>query len=149
MKGDGGTAVVEALIQNSATFHEKSRFAQDKYKRRKRKKHAPRVVLRPATSLWIGQVCACLCVCAYMRCRTHRVCVYGLNSWPRQALFQKSPKRIGFLSTAALGLLMAQGLPCGGFADQVLVYDFTGGLVIGAALERVGGDTKVCVMTEY
>ena len=57
MRGDGGTAVVEALIQNSATYHEKSRFAQDKYKRRKRKKHAPRVVLRPANSLWIGQVC--------------------------------------------------------------------------------------------
>ena len=72
-----------------------------------------------------------------------------MDGWLLQALFQKNPKRIGCLSTAALGLLMAHGLPCGGFADQVLVYDFTGGLVVGAALERVGSDTKVCVMTEY
>ncbi|OEL16341.1 tRNA (adenine(58)-N(1))-methyltransferase non-catalytic subunit trm6 [Dichanthelium oligosanthes] len=48
MKRDGttGDAIVEALIANSSTFGKKTAFSQEKYKLKKQKKYAPKVLLR-------------------------------------------------------------------------------------------------------
>ncbi|XP_062225106.1 uncharacterized protein LOC133923845 isoform X2 [Phragmites australis] len=52
MKRDGasGDEIVEALIANSSTFRKKTVFSQEKYKLKKQKKYAPKVLLRrPST----------------------------------------------------------------------------------------------------
>ncbi|KAF8702481.1 hypothetical protein HU200_032859 [Digitaria exilis] len=52
MKRDGATGdeIVEALIANSSTFGKKTVFSQEKYKLKKQKKYAPKVLLRrPST----------------------------------------------------------------------------------------------------
>ncbi|KAG0630178.1 hypothetical protein M758_1G159900 [Ceratodon purpureus] len=48
MRTDGvsGKEIMEALVANSATFHTKTAFSQEKYLRKKQKKYAPRVVVR-------------------------------------------------------------------------------------------------------
>uniref|UniRef100_A0A2P2KXL7 tRNA (adenine(58)-N(1))-methyltransferase non-catalytic subunit TRM6 n=2 Tax=Rhizophora mucronata TaxID=61149 RepID=A0A2P2KXL7_RHIMU len=43
MKGD---EIIEALIANSSTFEKKTSFSQEKYRIKKQKKYAPRVLLR-------------------------------------------------------------------------------------------------------
>ncbi|KAL0314592.1 UNVERIFIED_CONTAM: tRNA (adenine(58)-N(1))-methyltransferase non-catalytic subunit TRM6 [Sesamum angustifolium] len=45
-KGATGDEIVEALIANSATFEKKTAFSQEKYRIKKQKKYAPRVLLR-------------------------------------------------------------------------------------------------------
>ncbi|GAB2293870.1 hypothetical protein Dimus_028081 [Dionaea muscipula] len=45
-QGATGDEIVEALIANSATFEKKTTFSQEKYRVRKQKKYAPRVLLR-------------------------------------------------------------------------------------------------------
>ncbi|KAK6245540.1 hypothetical protein SCA6_008630 [Theobroma cacao] len=44
--GATGNEIVEALIANSATFEKKTQFSQEKYRLKKQKKYAPRVLLR-------------------------------------------------------------------------------------------------------
>ncbi|KAF3613886.1 putative tRNA (adenine(58)-N(1))-methyltransferase non-catalytic subunit trm6-like isoform X2 [Capsicum annuum] len=46
MQGAKGDEIVEALIANSATFEKKTLFSQEKYRVKKQKKYAPRVLLR-------------------------------------------------------------------------------------------------------
>ncbi|KAI9115860.1 hypothetical protein K1719_012790 [Acacia pycnantha] len=41
-----GDEIIEALFANSATFEKKTSFSQEKYRRRKQKKYAPKVLLR-------------------------------------------------------------------------------------------------------
>ncbi|CAM0908228.1 unnamed protein product [Alopecurus aequalis] len=49
-EGASGDAIVEALIANSSTFGNKTVFSQEKYKLKKQKKYAPKVLLRrPST----------------------------------------------------------------------------------------------------
>ncbi|GJN38349.1 hypothetical protein PR202_gb27382 [Eleusine coracana subsp. coracana] len=52
MKRDGATGdeIVEALIANSTTFGKKTAFSQEKYKLKKQKKYAPKVLLRRPTA---------------------------------------------------------------------------------------------------
>ncbi|KAK6256872.1 hypothetical protein QUC31_000331, partial [Theobroma cacao] len=45
-EGATGNEIVEALIANSATFEKKTQFSQEKYRLKKQKKYAPRVLLR-------------------------------------------------------------------------------------------------------
>ncbi|XP_058725378.1 uncharacterized protein LOC131596667 [Vicia villosa] len=45
-QGAKGDDIVEAVIANSATFHKKTSFSQEKYIDKKQKKHAPRVLMR-------------------------------------------------------------------------------------------------------
>uniref|UniRef100_A0A1D1Y8F8 tRNA (adenine(58)-N(1))-methyltransferase non-catalytic subunit TRM6 n=1 Tax=Anthurium amnicola TaxID=1678845 RepID=A0A1D1Y8F8_9ARAE len=48
MRRDGvsGSEIIEALIANSSTFEKKTVFSQEKYRLRKQKKYAPKVLLR-------------------------------------------------------------------------------------------------------
>ncbi|PHT33073.1 hypothetical protein CQW23_29410 [Capsicum baccatum] len=45
-QGAKGDEIVEALIANSATFEKKTLFSQERYRVKKQKKYAPRVLLR-------------------------------------------------------------------------------------------------------
>nr|AML47760.1 putative tRNA (guanine-N(1)-)-methyltransferase [Triticum aestivum]AOZ21504.1 putative tRNA (guanine-N(1)-)-methyltransferase [Triticum aestivum] len=49
-EGTSGDAIVEALIANSSTFGNKTVFSQEKYKLKKQKKYAPKVLLRRPSS---------------------------------------------------------------------------------------------------
>ncbi|CAI5462455.1 unnamed protein product, partial [Closterium sp. Yama58-4] len=73
-----GHEVVRALAANSVSFHTKTDFAQEKYLRKKQKKHAPRLVARFPTA---DSVC--------------------------EAYFAKAPARIGFLRPDSLAMLLA------------------------------------------
>ncbi|KAH1204268.1 tRNA (adenine(58)-N(1))-methyltransferase non-catalytic subunit trm6 [Glycine max] len=45
-QGAGGNEIIEALIANSATFEKKTSFSQEKYRLKKQKKYAPKVLMR-------------------------------------------------------------------------------------------------------
>lgn len=77
-QGATGNEIVEALIANSATFDKKTQFSQEKYRLKKQKKYAPRVLLRRPFS--------------------RSIC---------EAYFKKYPARIGFLRVDALSLLLS------------------------------------------
>ncbi|CAK7346221.1 unnamed protein product [Dovyalis caffra] len=77
-QGAKGDEIIEALIANSATFEKKTAFSQEKYRIKKQKKYAPRVLLR--------------------RPSTRSIC---------EAYFKKYPNRIGFLRVDALSLLLS------------------------------------------
>lgn len=77
-QGVTGDEIVEALIANSATFEKKTSFSQEKYRLKKQKKYAPRVLLRRPFARSI--------------CETY---------------FKKYPARIGFLRVDTLSLLLS------------------------------------------
>ncbi|KAA8537527.1 hypothetical protein F0562_027135 [Nyssa sinensis] len=77
-QGATGDEIVEALIANSATFEKKTSFSQEKYKLKKQKKYAPRVLLRRPSARSISE-----------------------------AYFKKYPARIGFLRVDSLSLLLS------------------------------------------
>ncbi|XP_022766529.1 tRNA (adenine(58)-N(1))-methyltransferase non-catalytic subunit trm6-like isoform X1 [Durio zibethinus] len=77
-QGATGNEIVEALIANSATFEKKTQFSQEKYRLKKQKKYAPRVLLRRPFS--------------------RSIC---------EAYLKKYPARIGFLRVDALSLLLS------------------------------------------
>ncbi|KAL3840228.1 hypothetical protein ACJIZ3_024819 [Penstemon smallii] len=77
-KGVSGDEIVEALIANSATFEKKTAFSQEKYRIKKQKKYAPRVLLR--------------------RPFTRSIC---------EAYFKKHAEKIGFLRVDTLSLLLS------------------------------------------
>ncbi|CAI9270485.1 unnamed protein product [Lactuca saligna] len=77
-QGASGNAIVEALIANSATFENKTSFSQEKYRLKKQKKYAPKVLLRRPFARSI--------------CDTY---------------FKKYPARIGFLRVDTLSLLLS------------------------------------------
>ncbi|KAK1391184.1 tRNA (adenine(58)-N(1))-methyltransferase non-catalytic subunit TRM6 [Heracleum sosnowskyi] len=77
-EGATGNEIVEALIANSATFDKKTSFSQEKYRLKKQKKYAPRVLLRRPFARSI--------------CETY---------------FKKYPTRIGFLRVDSLSLLLS------------------------------------------
>ncbi|KDO84842.1 hypothetical protein CISIN_1g0129782mg, partial [Citrus sinensis] len=79
-QGATGEEIVEALIANSATFEKKTSFSQEKYKLKKQKKYAPKVLLR--------------------RPFARSIC---------EAYFKKNPARIGFLRVDMLSLLLSMG----------------------------------------
>ncbi|KAF8377836.1 hypothetical protein HHK36_031221 [Tetracentron sinense] len=77
-QGTSGGQIVEALIANSSTFGKKTLFSQEKYRLKKQKKYAPRVLLR--------------------RPFARSIC---------EAYFKKYPARIGFLRVDTLSLLLS------------------------------------------
>ncbi|KAK2994693.1 hypothetical protein RJ640_026172 [Escallonia rubra] len=77
-QGATGDDIVEALIANSATFEKKTSFSQEKYRLKKQKKYAPKVLLRRPFARSI--------------CETY---------------FKKYPARIGFLRVDNLSLLLS------------------------------------------
>ncbi|OVA18582.1 Eukaryotic initiation factor 3 [Macleaya cordata] len=77
-QGASGDQIIEALIANSSTFGKKTLFSQEKYRLRKQKKYAPRVLLRRPFARSISE-----------------------------AYFKKYPARIGFLRTDVLSLLLS------------------------------------------
>ncbi|XVE56154.1 hypothetical protein DITRI_Ditri03aG0214700 [Diplodiscus trichospermus] len=77
-QGATGNEIVEALIANSSTFEKKTQFSQEKYRLKKQKKYAPRLLLRRPCS--------------------RSIC---------EAYFKKYPSRIGFLRVDALSLLLS------------------------------------------
>ncbi|KAJ1265889.1 hypothetical protein BS78_08G108100 [Paspalum vaginatum] len=93
MKRDGATGdeIVEALIANSSTFGNKTVFSQEKYKLKKQKKYAPKVLLRRPSSRSI--------------CETY---------------FKKNPARIGFMRVDTLSLLLSMA-NIGAYSDVLVV----------------------------
>ncbi|RCV34956.1 hypothetical protein SEVIR_7G212000v4 [Setaria viridis] len=93
MKRDGATGdeIVEALIANSSTFGKKTAFSQEKYKLKKQKKYAPKVLLR--------------------RPSTRSIC---------ETYFKKSPGRIGFMRVDTLSLLLSMA-NIGAYSDVLVV----------------------------
>ncbi|XP_060199819.1 uncharacterized protein LOC132628112 [Lycium barbarum] len=79
-QGAKGDEIVEALIANSATFEKKTLFSQEKYRVKKQKKYAPRVLMR--------------------RPFARSIC---------EAYFKKHPDKIGFMRVDALSLLLSLG----------------------------------------
>ncbi|GLJ40363.1 hypothetical protein SUGI_0830410 [Cryptomeria japonica] len=77
-EGISGDRIVEALIENSSTFQNKTAFSQEKYRRKKQKKYSPRVLLR--------------------RPFARSIC---------EAYFSKCPAKIGFLRLDTLSLLLS------------------------------------------
>ncbi|KAK1662843.1 hypothetical protein QYE76_051002 [Lolium multiflorum] len=114
--GVSGNTIVEALIANSSTFGKKTLQSQEKYKLKKQKKHAPKLLLR--------------------RPSTRSIC--ETNS-------KKDADKIGpprFMRLDVLSLLLSMA-NVGAYSD-VLVVDMVGGLVVGAVAERLGGTGYVC-----
>ncbi|XP_031477814.1 uncharacterized protein LOC116248917 [Nymphaea colorata] len=77
-EGATGDQIIEALIANSSTFGKKTAFSQEKYKVRKQKKYAPKVLMR--------------------RPFTRSIC---------ETYFRKNPAKIGFLRMDTLSLLLS------------------------------------------
>ncbi|XP_011083530.1 tRNA (adenine(58)-N(1))-methyltransferase non-catalytic subunit trm6 [Sesamum indicum] len=77
-KGVTGDEIVEALIANSATFEKKTAFSQEKYRIKKQKKYAPRVLLR--------------------RPFARSIC---------EAYFKKHAEKIGFLRVDTLSVMLS------------------------------------------
>uniref|UniRef100_A0A1J3GLA5 tRNA (adenine(58)-N(1))-methyltransferase non-catalytic subunit TRM6 n=1 Tax=Noccaea caerulescens TaxID=107243 RepID=A0A1J3GLA5_NOCCA len=76
-EGAKGDEIIEALIANSKTFDKKFQLSQEKYKLKKQKKYAPKLLLR--------------------RPFARSIC---------EAYFKKYPARIGFIRVDALSLLL-------------------------------------------
>ncbi|KAK4752789.1 hypothetical protein SAY87_021587 [Trapa incisa] len=79
-EGATGEEIIEALIANSSTFEKKTTFSQEKYRIKKQKKYAPRVLVRKPV--------------------TRTIC---------EAYFKKYPNRTGCLRVDALSLLLSMG----------------------------------------
>uniref|UniRef100_A0A803L7D0 tRNA (adenine(58)-N(1))-methyltransferase non-catalytic subunit TRM6 n=1 Tax=Chenopodium quinoa TaxID=63459 RepID=A0A803L7D0_CHEQI len=77
-QGATGEQIVEALIANSTTFENKTSFSQEKYRLRKQKKYAPKVLVRRP---FVRSIC--------------------------DAYFRKYPARIGCLRSDSLALLLS------------------------------------------
>ncbi|WOL09656.1 hypothetical protein Cni_G18409 [Canna indica] len=90
-EGATGDEIVEALIANSSTFEKKTVYSQEKYKRKKQKKYAPKVLLRRPSARSI--------------CETY---------------FKKVPARIGFLRVDTLSLLLSMA-NVGPYSDILVV----------------------------
>ncbi|MCL7027435.1 hypothetical protein MKW94_006983 [Papaver nudicaule] len=77
-EGAAGRQIVDALIANSSTYMTKTAFSQEKYKLKKQKKYAPKVLLRRPFARSISE-----------------------------AYFKKYPARVGFLRMDVLSLLLS------------------------------------------
>ncbi|OIW12017.1 hypothetical protein TanjilG_16128 [Lupinus angustifolius] len=77
-EGARGNEIIEALIANSATFETKTSFSQEKYRLKKQKKYAPKVLMRRPVA--------------------RSIC---------EAYFKKYPTKIGFLRVDTLALLLS------------------------------------------
>lgn len=114
-QGLQGSALVEKIIENSATYGEKTEFAQEKYRSKKMKKHAAAITIRRPTAAAICEVC----------------------------FLGKAAPRTHFMREDTLSLLLSMANV--GAPAKVLVLDQCGGLVAGAVAERLGGHGETVV----
>ncbi|KAJ4759892.1 tRNA (Adenine(58)-N(1))-methyltransferase non-catalytic subunit trm6 [Rhynchospora pubera] len=93
MRSEGATGdeIVKALIANSSTFEKKTAFSQEKYKLKKQKKYAPKVLLRRPSMRSI--------------CETY---------------FKKHPQRTGFMRVDTLSMLLSMA-NVGPYSDALVL----------------------------
>lgn len=111
MKAEGvkGKDIVDQLVENSATFKDRTEFSQAKYKNKKRKKHTTRIsILKPTTRL-IAEM-------YYHAKGSSKICELRLDS-------------------LAQILTMANVRA----SSRLIVVESCQGLVLGAVMERMGG----------
>jgi tRNA (adenine58-N1)-methyltransferase non-catalytic subunit len=111
--GLSGEAIIDELVANSATFNQKTAFAQEKYKMKKMKKHLTKIIAR-----WPSPRYVC------------------------EAYFYKQPQITNSLRFDILGLMMNLGNVMAN--SQPLIVEDCGGVVIGAAANRMGGKGIAC-----
>ncbi|CAI8506771.1 unnamed protein product [Pichia kudriavzevii] len=118
----GGNEIARELIQNMiknhASFDKKTSYSQEKYLDRKHKKFLRRFQINYLTS----------------------------TEMLDYLYYEKEPFRINNLSIEMLGLIMSIGnvMPGGNY----LVTDETGGLIVYAMLERMGGRGRITLLHE-
>ena len=107
-EGVSGQKLVDKIVENSATFKEKTQFSQQKYISKKKKKHlALFQVLRPTTRLLA------------------------------EMYYNKGPLKICHLRLDSLSQLLLHANVRAGC--KMMVVESCAGLVLGAAMERMGG----------
>nr|XP_056712017.1 tRNA (adenine(58)-N(1))-methyltransferase non-catalytic subunit TRM6 [Euleptes europaea] len=107
-KGIKGQEIVQQLIENSATFRDKTEFAQDKYIKKKKKKYeAVITIIKPSTRI--------LSTMYYAR----------------------EPGKINYLRYDTLAQMLTWGNVHAG--NKMIIMETCAGLVLGAAMERMGG----------
>ncbi|KAM0870262.1 hypothetical protein ACQ4PT_040120 [Festuca glaucescens] len=118
-EGASGDAIVEALIANSSTFGNKTVFSQEKYKLKKQKKYAPKVLLR--------------------RPSTRSIC---------ETYFKKYPARIGFMRVDTLSLMLSMA-NVGAYSDVLVVDMVGGLVAGAVAERLGGMLLFFCVTGQY
>ncbi|XP_054837647.1 tRNA (adenine(58)-N(1))-methyltransferase non-catalytic subunit TRM6 isoform X2 [Eublepharis macularius] len=114
-KGIKGQEIVQQLIENSATFRDKTEFAQDKYIKKKKKKYeAVITIIKPSTRI--------LSTMYYAR----------------------EPGKINHLRYDTLAQMLTWGNVHAG--NKMIIMETCAGLVLGAAMERMGGYGSIIQM---
>ncbi|XP_077169321.1 tRNA (adenine(58)-N(1))-methyltransferase non-catalytic subunit TRM6 [Paroedura picta] len=114
-KGIKGQEIVQQLIENSATFSNKTEFAQDKYIKKKKKKYeAVITIIKPSTRI--------LSTMYYAR----------------------EPGKINHLRYDTLAQMLTWGNVRAG--NKMIIMETCAGLVLGAAMERMGGYGSIIQM---
>jgi len=120
--GASGSAVVRSLVENSATYHQKTVFSQEKYVRRLASRHVPRFIMCAANARTVAE-----------------------------ALFQKNPPTLLFDRLHGMRWFdtLPQMLACANVhaSARVLCLDGTGGLLTLATAERIVDGCCVHVVT--
>lgn len=110
--------IIQNMVKNHASFNKKTSYSQEKYLDRKHKKFLRRFAIHYMTS----------------------------NEMLEYLYYEKEPFRIMNLSIEMVGLIMSIGnvMPGGNY----LVVDETGGLIVYAMLERMGGRGSITLLHE-
>lgn len=110
--------LIQKMVQNHGSFDKKTSYSQEKYLDRKHKKFLRRFSISYLTS----------------------------NEMLDYLFYEKEPFKIMNLSIEMLGLMMSIGnvMPGGNY----LVVDETGGLIVYAMLERMGGRGSITLLHE-
>lgn len=110
--------LIQKMVQNHGSFDKKTSYSQEKYLDRKHKKFLRRFSISYLTS----------------------------NEMLDYLFYEKEPFKIMNLSIEMLGLMMSMGnvMPGGNY----LVVDETGGLIVYAMLERMGGRGSITLLHE-
>ncbi|XP_060088695.1 tRNA (adenine(58)-N(1))-methyltransferase non-catalytic subunit TRM6 [Heteronotia binoei] len=114
-KGIKGQEIVQQLIENSATFSDKTEFAQDKYIKKKKKKYeAVITIIKPSTRILSTMY------------------------------YSREPGKINHLRYDTLAQMLTWGNVHAG--NKMIVMETCAGLVLGAAMERMGGYGSIIQM---
>ncbi|KAG8945308.1 tRNA (adenine(58)-N(1))-methyltransferase non-catalytic subunit trm6 [Tulasnella sp. 408] len=121
--GVHSSEIIKMQITQNANYELKSEYSKEKYKKRKEAKFVR------APSSWLGF--------SILEPNMFNICEY----W-----FFKDPQRIRGIRADSLGQMMS-------FANihpgaRVLVVDDTGGLLVSAVLERLGGEGRLLTITD-
>ncbi len=115
-KGASGSEIIEALAKNSSTYASKTDFSKAKWMKKKFKKYSPKVMLRSTNAF--------------------SLCNYLFNKHNRWG--------VSYLRNDSLARMLSFGNIHGGMG-QVIICETVGGLLLGAAMEKVGDfENKWC-----